>query len=286
MKKIALFLLLAFSLESFAQIEIPKDLLFNTTFVDAENHYVAFIPKKEDKNFTLGVPYFDDSGGGYTFKLIGSFVVENGKYVPTISPQNIIARWENLGLKVAIIPDEKVKEMKLPLVPEFLKYYKSSRPENDVLVDKLSAMNGANYCEMALPKLEMLHKQNYKSAKFYFELVFAYNALQKFSEAENAAFEAVKNGFNDELIIKETHYALLHQSGKENKAADFLMKNFKNFKTKSYESESILNQISIFYNLNNFKETQTWIDNYKNEIGTDKYKKYIDQFENALKTKK
>ncbi len=270
-----------YSLLFFAQLKVPADFIFTTPFYEAENKYIIFSPKPDDKDFSVGVPYFDSSAG-YSYKYIGNLKLENGKlnYVPT--EHNFIARWQNLDLKVAILSDERIKEFKLQNPPDFLQFYKSDKPEKDLLVDKLSIMNGLNLFNIALPKLEQLQKENYKSAKFYFELAFAYNALGQFSKAEQSVNEAEKNNFNDELMIKEKHYSLLHQD-KVIPAAEYLKNNFKNFTTRNYKSESILNQIITFYNLKDFKNAENWINIYKKEIGQDQYKSNVDNIENKIK---
>jgi len=273
--------LMMFCLQCFAQIKVPADFTFTTPFYEAENKYIVFSPKPNDKDFSLGVPYFDPSAG-YTYKYLGNLKDDNGNlnFVPT--ENGIIYRWENMDMKVAVLSDQRIKEFKLENPPEFLKFYKSGKPEKDLLVDKLSFLNGAGFSNLALLQLEQLRKENYKSGKFYFELAFAYNALDQSSKAEEVVNEAEKNGFRNELLIKEMHYALLHQN-KLIPAADYLENNFKNFKSKFYKSEGIVNQISNFSKSKDVKNAQKWIGLYKKEIGEDQYKPRVDDVEKRLK---
>lgn len=270
------------SLQFFSQVKIPSDFDFSTTFYEAENKYIVFYPKPEDKGFSLGVPYFDSSAG-YSYKYLGNLKEENGKlnFVPT--ENNMIARWQNMDLKVAVLSDKRINEIKLPNPPEFLKFYKSDKPDKDFLVDKLSFLNGTNFSNLALPKLEQLREEGYKSLKFYFELAFAYNALDQSPRAEEIINEAEKNNFKDELMIKEMHYALLHQN-KLIPAADYLQNNLNNFKTKNYKSECIVNQIINFSNKKDWKNTEKWIKIYKTKIGEDQYKSHVDKIEQELKS--
>ena len=266
------------------QIQVPKEFNFNTAFVNAENRLVILPPKATDKFLNVGLPYFDENAG-YTFKLFGTLVPENGKLVYKPAETNIIARWQNLGLQVAALSDQQVTEFKLPETASFLQHYKSKRPENDVLVDKYSFMNGGGASALALKGLEKLKESGFKSEKFYFELAYAYNALGKFAQGEETVTEATKNGVSNELFIKEKHYALLNQN-KLSEAADYLTANFKHFKTATYKSESIINQISKFYNAPDFENAEKWIDIYKKEIGQDQYKVHVDKFEKALAVQK
>lgn len=281
MKKLVLSFLMMCSLHFLAQINIPSDFDFSTSFVNAENQYIVFSPKSDDKDFAVGVPYFDESAG-YSFKFIGSLKPANDKLTFLPAESNFIARWQNLALKVAILSKERIIEFKLPNPPEFLQFYKSSKPEKDFLVDKLSFINGAGLPDLALPKLEQLRKEGYKSEKLYFELAFAYNALDQSAEADKVVDEAEKNNFKSELLIKEKHYSLLHQN-KVIQASEYLQKNFKNFKTKMYKSESIVNQIINFSNSQDFVNAEKWIEIYKSEIGEDQFKSRIDSIEKKIK---
>jgi len=286
MKHFLISFLMLCSLPCFAQIKVPADFAFSTPFYEAENKYVVFSPKPADDYLALGVPYFDPTAG-YSYRYLGNLKVANGKlnFYPADPNSSLIARWENLDLKVAVLSPSRVKEFKLAPEPEFLKDYQTDKLDTDYLMDKLSAQNGAGYPQLALPKLEKLQKEGYRSATIYFELAFAYNALNQFSKAEAAVDEAEKNGFRDELLIKEMHYALLHQN-KVLPAAEYLEKNFKNFKSKSYKSESILNQLITFDNNKDLKNTQKWIAIYKTEIGEDQYKPRVDEIEKRLKDTK
>ncbi len=279
-----LFTLLFFSIGN-AQLQNPKDIAFDTPFATAENHLILLPPKSSDKEFIVGLPYFDESAG-YSFKLIGSLIpTNNNGYVFERTETNMIARWKYVDLKVAVIPDQKIAEWKIPDPADFLRNYKSSRLEDDVLVDKMSFLNGAGFSELALEGLEKLNSKNYRSEKFYFEFAYAYNALSDFSKAEAIVSEATLKGFSSELLLKEKHYAMLHQNRIPDAAA-YLENNFKNFKTPTYKSESILNQISNFYNIPDFENTKKWIDLYKKEIGTDQNNQIVERFENALKQQK
>lgn len=284
MKKLfTLFILFSFFLGN-SQLENPKEITFDTPFVSAENHMILLPQKSSDKEFIVGLPYFDEAAG-YSFKLFGSLIPNNNSYVFEPTERNMIARWKYVDLKVAVIPDQKIAEWKIPDPADFLKYYKSSRPEDEILVDKMSFLNGAGFSELALKSLEKLKAKNYRSEKFYFELSYAYNALSNFSKAEETIREATSNGFSSELLVKEKHYAMLHLN-KIPEAATYLENNFKNLKNPAYKSESILNQISNFYNISDFQNVKKWINLYKKEIGTDQYQPKIDRFESALKEKK
>lgn len=284
MKKFLLFLFLSFQIGVFAQVELPKDLVFDKTFFEAENQYIMLSPNKSSAEAFVGLAYFDDSAG-FSFRLLGMYSPETKTVSLADSNGITLVRWENLGAKVAVVPQNLVAEWKLPEVASFLKNYKSSKPAKELLVDKLSFANGAGLYETALTGLLKLKNENYKSEKFYFELAFSYNALGKFADAEKIITEAESNGLKNELLVKEKHYSLLHQN-KTSEAGDYLKNNFSNFKNKNYLSESIINQTLFYYNSKDFQNAEKWIANYRKEIGTDQYVKHIDSIENNIKQQK
>lgn len=286
MKKLLNFFLIICSLSLFSQIKVPADFKFTTPFYEAVNHYVVFSPKPEDRQLMLGVPYIDPSAG-YSYRFFGNISIEKDKLVFSPSDENssITSRWQNLDLKVAVLPLDRIKELKLKDFPEFLKNYQTDMLDRDYSVEIASFQNGAGYSNLALPTLEKLRQENYQSQKFYFELAFAYNALDQSAKAEEVIKEAEKNNFKDEYLIKEMHYALLHQN-KLLAAADYLQANFKNFKSKQYQSESILNQIITFNNQKDKINTEKWIKIYKTEIGEDQYEAHVDHIESQLKSEK
>ena len=283
MRQFLISLLMIFSSQFFAQVKVPTDFKFTTPFHEALNNYIVFSPRPEDKDLSIGVPYFDPSAG-YSYRYFGTLKFENGKlsFAPADANSSLIARWQNLDLKVAVLSNERVKEIKLPLEPEFLISYQTDKLDKDFLVDQLGFQNGTGYSNLALPKLEQLRKENYQSEQFYFELAFAYNALNQPSKAEEVIIEAEKNNFKSELLIKEMHYALLHQN-KLIPAADYLQRNFKNFKSKNYKSESIVNQIINFSNQNDHSNTEKWIKIYRSEIGEDQFKPRVDDILKKLR---
>ena len=284
MKKIfTLFVLFSLFIGN-AQVKIPKEITFDTPFATAENSVILLPVNNSNKDLSVGIPYFDESAG-YSFKFLGTLIPEMETFVFKPSESNLIARWQNLALPVGVIPTQKITEWKIPDPSDFLKNYKSSRPEYEVLVDKYSFLNGSNFSVLALKGLEELKSKNYKSKKFYFELAYAYNALENFSKAEATVEEAALNAYSSELLIKEKHFAMLNQK-KTLEAATYLESNFKNFKSNTFKSECIVNQTSNFYKISDFENTKKWIGLYKKEIGTDQYKANIERLETALKEKK
>lgn len=283
MQKLLFFGLLLSSIFIFSQ-EQPKDLQFNTAFVDAENQYIVMPIKPEQSEFMFGLVYFDQHSG-YNFQYLGDFKLENGKYLKIPKENETsgmwIYRWDHLGLKVALLPKNRIAELGLETTPSFLESYKSSDPIEEQIVNKASSMNGAGVSNLALPHLEKLDKENYKSAKFFFELAFAYNALGKFAEAEKTSEKAINNGFLDDLIRKEYLFALVNQN-KLDVAEKFLNANLEKYENEDNKVESIINFIALNNHFKKKDQAKKWLQILKSEVATDRYQKQIEQLEKLV----
>lgn len=285
MKKIFISSLLVSNLFAFSQKF--SDLKFDTTVPDAENRYVVLPVKEGDKKYSFGFMYFDESAG-YTFRSLGDLYEDSGvlkhKQDEEMKNNLLIVRIENLGFKSAVVPDEMLKSFKQPIKPDWLKNYLSSAPQNEKSLKRASLMNGANFPQLALPKLLELYKNNFKTEALYFELVFSYNAMGKFAEAEKICDEALKNKKADDLVKKEYIYALVHQD-KLKEADSFLTQNLSSFKTESNKIEAIINTIALSAQTNNLSIAEKWLKELKSQPNINRYQRNVTQLENIIKDK-
>lgn len=281
MKRIFLISLLTVSLSLASQT--VSQLKFDTNVPDAENSWVVMPKKDGETKYDVGIIYFDDTAG-YSYRLQGNLNEENGKLKYTEDENNKTASYTvrvgNMEFKTAKLSPEMLKQFNLPAQPEWLKYYKSSDSENDKILRRASSMNGANFPQLALPKLQKLYEDNFKTDKLYFELSFSYNALKDYVNAEKICMEAFKNKFSDDLINKEYIYALLNQ----NKMADadsFLTQKLDSFKNKDYRAESMLNIGAYAAHYKNMDLAKKWLNILKKE-NDERYKKNVQNLENII----
>lgn len=285
MKKLTLLFLIGNSLSFYSQM--IKDLKFETVVPEAENNYVAVPRDKAEDGYGFGYIYFD-SLGGYTYKVIGTLKEENGKlkviesYDQKVGYQ--IQRINNLGFKSAIIPDSMLKKLGYSKEPEWLKSYKTNDSENEKIEERASVLNGANYPNFALPMLEKLHKNGDKSKKLYFELMFSYNALNKFAEAEKMGNEAFKNAVEDDLIRKEYLFSLAYQK-KIDSAEVYLNKNLSKFTNVDNRMEVLINMTAICANENKLNLANKWLEILKSQPEAGKYQKNINILDKIIKEK-
>ncbi|WP_159475602.1 hypothetical protein [Chryseobacterium sp. 18068] len=285
MKKIFISSLVMVSI--FAYSQKFSDLKFETNVPDAENHYIVLPVKEGEKNFSFGFMYFDEAAG-YTFRSLGTLYEDSGILKHRIDEEMkngaMLVRVENLGFKSGMVSDEMLKAFKLPTQPEWLKNYLSSASENEKSLRRASLMNGASFPQLALPKLLKLYNNNYRTEALYFELVFSYNAMGKFAEAEKIAAEAIKNKKTDDLVKKEYIYALVHQE-KLKEADDFLTKNLSTFTTENNKIEAMINTIASSAHHSNFTIAEKWLKELKSQPNINRYQKNINQLESIIKEK-
>lgn len=286
MKKMFISSLLVLSISMFSQT--VSDLKFDSNVIDSENSYVVLPKKETDPKYGYGFIYFDEMAG-YTFRSLGDLVIENGKLKVVTDEVHkssiMISRIGNFNLKTAKLNADVVKELNLESPPKWLENYKGSKPENEKILNRASKLNGADNPQLALPKLLELYKNNFKTESLYFELIFSYNALGKFAEAEKISSEAITAGKADDLIKKEHIYSLVHQNNV--KEADiFLTGKLSTFKNDSYKIEAMVNTIASSAQNNNLTIAEKWLKELKSKPNATKYQRNIEQLENIIKDKK
>ena len=265
---------------------LPKDIVFDTPIFETEKQWVFLPPKDENSTMLFAAMLYYDQAAGYTLELGETFDIKNGNLIKQESEDpntgSTKVRWNNLKLKVAKLSDQRSKEFKIEKTPEWLSNYYPKNITNEDLVDKYSSLNGADFSDIALPKLEELHQQKYRSAKFYFELAYAYNALGKYAEAEKVIDEADQNGLNDELLIKEMLYAK-NNLGNTDRSAKYLLANLDKMKTQLFKDENISNLIVHFFKQKRYKDALEWVKIYRKNLPKDaRYYEKVEELEKLI----
>lgn len=263
-----------------------SDLKFTTFIADTENSYVVFNKKDTDVKYSYGFVYFDEFAG-YSFRSLGSFVADKG-VLKIGEPEEwektsmMVSRIGNFGLKVAKLDNDFLKKINLPVEPDWLKNYKSSAPENEKIVKRASRLNGFNYPQLALPRLQKLYDNNYKSTDLFFELSFSYNALRDFTNAEKYSKEGINLKMSNDNLFKEHIYALLNQ--KKAKEADvFLTKNLTTIKDNNAKIEAVNNMVAYCAQINEIDIAKRWFVEFKKIAVAERYNKQIEILTNLIK---
>ena len=216
----------------------------------------------------LGFAYLDPTAG-FTFEHNGEVKInESGDIVRLPSEfrdkARLIIRFDS-DFKVACLSNEIVTKLKLPLIPDWLHFYKDEREPGPHNVTWASQYNHIGASQKALEFLKEAEKQNYKSSKYYFELGFALNALGKFQDAVQQLQVAVKEYPNHTEIIAELAYAHFGLRDLE-RAVEFYKLALKADKKKTSQRRwEFAQNISVAYSmLDDKKNSDAWKDKADN----------------------
>jgi len=201
-KLLALLILISFTAKS------QTELKFDKSFVECVDQWVAFQMSK-DTSYTFGFIYID-SQAGLTYNYEGEFKIsEDGHYIPS-------RKIENTSLKmrvkpkngiVSIIPESRLKDLKVDIFPDWLKTYKSDTTSVEHFYRWGYLYNSWDEYEKALIYLENAKRINPKYAGLEFEFAFAYNALQEYSKAIIVLDSALITSPKDCYLLKEKAFA-------------------------------------------------------------------------------
>ncbi len=191
-------------------INAQSGLNFNKRFVQCEDQWVAF-KMSEDSTYQFGFIYIDEQAG-LTYNMEGSFKINSDDvFIPKkMDSINVKMRLEPNRVKVAIIPENRFKELMISEVPDWLKYYKESKDTVGRMVKWGLLYNEWDECEKALSFLVKAYKIDPHHSGIEFELAYAYNALEQCDKAIIVLNKAIKNNPKECLFYKELSYAECH----------------------------------------------------------------------------
>jgi len=237
-------------------------LKFDKRFVESEDRWVAF-QKGEDSSYMYGFIYIDPQAG-LTLNYEGTFtILDNGDFVPKkLDTVGIKARLQPNNVKVAFIPTEKFKDLKIEATPEWLKYYKTDTNSVQRLYRWGFMYNGWDQCEKALTYLERAQKIDPQYKGLAVELAFSYNCLGNYDKALTVLKNALDLNPTDAYINKEFIYALV-KSDQLDKAAESCKKAMSVCKDKTYNGEECYNLLHAFYMKKDKENFKQWVDETK-----------------------
>lgn len=195
--------LLLFSNSLFAQ----SLLEFNKSYIECEDRWIAYPGK--DSSYTFGFVYIDPQAGptmhyGGDFKITTDGIFRLGPGIKIDGTLKV--RLIPGGRQVAIIPESKLSELKLPVIPDWLNNYKSDTTSAKHLYTWGYIYNEWDKPELALSFLEraMQIEPGYKD--LVSELAYSYNATKQYEKA----FTLLDNVKEKTCYVyKEFTYALI-----------------------------------------------------------------------------
>ncbi len=189
-------------------------LTYDVHMSDCEDRWVALYHKPEDHDYTYGFVYIDPQAG-FTLHFGGRFTIDaDGKYRSAPNPippdkMTLKIRLEQNGV-AALLPARALAQLQLPQKPDWLKYYED---EADPITHKVnwgSFYNGIGDLRRAIDYLESAYKERPDAPKLVFELVYAYNALERPEDAIRLSKSEFAKNPKDELLCREMAFAYLH----------------------------------------------------------------------------
>jgi tetratricopeptide (TPR) repeat protein len=255
------------------------DLVFNKRFVECEDRWVA-LPSDSTGSHSFGFIYIDQTAG-LTLEHTGSFRINNdGSFSPLLFIDSLHAsfkvRLQNNNVKVAIIPDTRLAQLKIEAIPDWLSIYKTYRDTARRLQRWGYMYNDWGMSEKALEYLEPGYNRYPDYKGMAVELSFAYNALEKFEQAIPVLKKTIELIPNDWYLYKELSYALL-QTDKLQEAGEAAMKGIGYASQDAIKAEMAYNLAYKYYKKTDKANFSHWADEAL------KWTKKGDQFYNSIK---
>ncbi len=189
-------------------------LSYDVHMSDCEDHWVALYHKPEERDYIYGFVYIDPQAG-FTFHFGGRFTIDAfGKYRPAPNPippdkMSLKIRLEGNGI-AALLPPRALTQLGLPEKPDWLNFYEDKADPLTHKVNWGSFYNGIGDSRRAIVYLESAYKERPDAPKLMFELVYAYNALERPEDAIRLSKSEFAKNPKDELLCREMAFAYLH----------------------------------------------------------------------------
>lgn len=281
MKRFLFLILCLFNLSLFAQENLLK---FDKNFYEIENNWVVIPNEEGATDYTFGFVYLDIVAG-YTFRDGGTFSInKDGKYIvtPVAEHEMLLYRLEENTVKMALIVEEKLKEMKLKKNPDWLNNYKYN--ENaDNLTKKGYFLNHFGASTYAIGPLLKAYKLNPHEKGLEFELSYAYNATGEFQKAVEVLEKALKNNPKDHMFYRELGYSYINLK-KPLEAEKIFKKGILVSSDDSQKAEMAYNMAGVYYQSKEKSKFEEWAKQVKKFAKPEsQYAKNIALMENELK---
>lgn len=244
---------------SHAQLAFNKnDWAESVPYTHCENKWVA-LPIGKD-SFAVGFIYIDASAG-FTFDLANTFTINNGLVEFDKSEKNysykyrIPREWH----RVFKLPASYITAFGLKDPPDWLSIYQSFSDTVKRYVRWGYLYNDVDESAMALPYLEKANRMQPHAPGLDFELIFAYNALERYDDAIKAIRSAMENDPNNVMFLRELGFAYLH-SDKLDDAIETYKKGIERCTDQQLatKAEMAINLSAAYKKKGNMEEYKTW----------------------------
>ncbi|MDA9555607.1 tetratricopeptide repeat protein [Pelobium sp.] len=255
------YFLILFTLTNLS-LKAQTSLDFKKRFLECEDKWVAFQMNK-DSSYNYGFIYIDPTAG-LTLNYEGTFKINSDfKFIPKkLEKSNVKVRLQASNLQVALIPESKLEELKVNLIPDWLKFYKIDSNSIQRFYNLGYMYNGWNECSKGLTYLLKANEINSEYKGLAVELAFSYNCLEEFDKAIKVLKKALSTNPTDAYINKELIYAQL-KSGKLDDASKSCKRALDICKDTSYNGENCYNLLRTFYEKKDKENFKLWLEKTK-----------------------
>jgi tetratricopeptide (TPR) repeat protein len=200
-------------------------LSYEVHMSDCEDRWVALYHEPEDHDYTYGFVYIDPQAG-FTLHFGGRFTIDaDGKYRSAPNPippdkMTLKIRLDQNGI-AALLPPSALAQLGLPEKPDWLNSYEDKADSVSHKVSWGSFYNGIGDSRRAIYYLESAYKERPDAPKLVFELVYAYNALERPGDAIRLSKSQFAKNPKDELLCREMAFAYLHLKSYQEAATQY-----------------------------------------------------------------
>ncbi|HQV06762.1 MAG: hypothetical protein R2796_12395 [Chitinophagaceae bacterium] len=262
--------------------QAQNDLHFDKHFIDCMNKWVVIQPGK-DSSLSFGFVYFDQLAG-LSLHYEGKFkITSSGEYVAQkLENAGMIFRLKPTGTLMSIIPTEKLKELNVSPIPEWLSNYKTDTSSAQSLYNYGFLYNAWNQCATALQYLQKAKNVDPQYNKLNVEMAFSYNCLQLYDSAIIVLNKALKADSTDAYVNKELVYAQI-KSGQLEKAAASCRKAIRICTDQKFNGENCYNILYTYFRKNDKVNFNAWLDEAKKWCAKNKqYMNIIEAMEKEM----
>lgn len=264
-----------------AQVSVPTDIVFDKNVMQAENHWVARELRNGENGLHFTYVLFDEKNGIYRLKGDGFFIIKDNIVVNDKNQFHAsdMSSANNMVVKVAILNDERLKQLGLSNTQD-LKEYTKYTEVNDKKMSRAIALNDMKAYEYSIPIFQDLIKNNFKEVEAYEELAFALTSVSKFQEAEQTLTQGIKVGFKASDFINSKIF--LYGKWEKWKELENVANDVVKEKASTNKNKNLYNTVLVYYQAKKYEDTKRWIAIAKKEM-TEDVEKYLAAFDKMEK---
>lgn len=259
MKLFLLLFMMVFPFLTSAQKEI---LQFDKNIWEVENQWISLKYKDTNDYYFYGYLCFNELGSGeYFLYNIGKFKIENNKFIKIDEFYKKFTPLSLVNISFAILPEKAVKELDLKLNDDLSIFNTAIEDKNNGIFKRAEAMSLLGEHKIALFGLKQLLESGHSSDRLFYQIMYNYNVLERFDEAEKIGKLAKEKGEYTEYVVKEYVFSLLRKDKILEGEAE-LKAHWDMIEHLTIKEETLYNLILALEYKSEFQKMKYWISIY------------------------